>query len=172
MKKISLLMLALLLCGCRMHTSKDFNSPEVSQIDSSDVSDISEPEAFIDYYGTYYQDEIVYVNEDDYAKEADYHFSGFKYVIKKKSFTFETDLIYSDVTYQEQAVTSDDRAIVKATKKYEVYSEGKAIGVTILLDGKDLYIANDAKYHDGYTYVAKMITKKALEERQKAESEE
>lgn len=188
MKKLIIVILAIMLCGCRSHTKKDFRTEDASQIETSetmseetdDDEEDDEDEAdeeiisadLSSYYGTYYQDEIAYVNEDDYAKETDYHFPGFKYVIKAKSFTFETDLIYDEVSYVEQEITKEDRDIVMfATKKYAVYSEGEAIGVTILIDEHNLYIANDAKYHEGYTYVAKMITEKERDERQKAQKE-
>jgi len=175
MKKVVVLMLTLMLCGCGTrkkefkydYSDKSDTTQEESVIeDQSEITqDDDEEEVVSDvnlssYYGTYEQDEIVYVYDGDYKKESDYSNSALIYTIKAKSFTFETDLIYKSVSYKSVAITEDDRQIVPGIKaKFKVLSKKENLGITIMIDDTAIYIANNALVHDGYTYVAKMKRK-------------
>lgn len=147
MKKILILILSVfLLAGCGSSKKTTKKTKTESSLKLSDV-----------YNKRYMQDEILYVNKDQYSDKKSAYDPELVYVISPKSIIFETNLKYSSVTYKSAKLTDSDKEMIGDVKqKYTVYTKGSALGMTILLGSKKLYIANNTLDQKGYTYVASL----------------
>lgn len=147
MKKIIILCLSLfLLMGCSTSQKTTEKKKTVTGLKLSDI-----------YNKRYMQNKILYVNKDQYSDKSAAYDAELVYVIKKTSIIFETNLKYSSVTYKKVSISDTDRDIIAGVKKkYSVFTKGAALGMTIFLSDKSVYIANNTLDQKGYTYVASL----------------
>lgn len=141
MKKLLILLAALVLSGCQ-----------------------SKPMTLQESYGTYKQEEIVYINKSDYLNKKEAYNKYLIYEINKKKFTFESDLVYQDVVYKKRELTKDEeKKLPDALVSYDLYIGDKKLGIGVYLGEDTVYISSYDQYDNKPVYIAKMkkITKKS-----------
>lgn len=142
MRKLGLIIFSMLLCGC-MSAGEEAKKVNIAS-----------------YFGTYYQKKIVYVNLNQYKEDKQAFYPTLAYTLSKEEMVFEDDLVYKPVTYVKEEATEFDKKVIKdVVTKFVVKEKNENVGITILMSDKNVYIANDAMDHRGYTYIAEMKKK-------------